>query len=114
MNESAGSTEAAFKLMMNDVDKQMTLLSNNIQTTLRPMGETILKNVSEAAKTINHGFETGDVQNSMENLKKLLIGVAGAYVTYKSSVIGASAAEAFHSAKVSISNNLKTIQNTIT
>lgn len=114
MNDSAGATSAAFELMMNDVDKQMTLLSNNIQATLRPMGETILKNVSEAAKTINHGFETGDVQNSMENLKKLLIGVAGAYVTYKSSVIGASAAEAFHSAKVSISNNLKTIQNSIT
>lgn len=114
MNDSAGATSSAFELMMNDVDKQMTLLSNNIQATLRPMGETILKNVSEAAKTINHGFETGDVQNSMENLKKLLIGVAGAYVTYKSSVIGASAAEAFHSAKVSISNNLKTIQNSIT
>lgn len=114
MNDSAGATSSAFELMMNDVDKQMTLLSNNIQATLRPMGETILKNVSEAAKTINHGFETGDVQNSIENLKKLLIGVAGAYVTYKSSVIGASATEAFHSAKVSISNNLKTIQNSIT
>lgn len=118
LQNSAGATEAAFEKMQEDVDNQMKLLSNNIHAALRPMGEAILKNVSEAAQMINKGFETGDVQtgdvqNSLEILKKLLIGVAGVYVTYKSSVIGASAAEAFHSAKITVSNTLKSLQNKI-
>lgn len=113
LQNSAGATEAAFEKMQEDVDNQMKLLSNNIHAALRPMGEAILKNVSEAAQMINKGFETGDVQNSLESLKKLLIGVAGVYVTYKSSVIGASAAEAFHSAKITVSNTLKSLQNKI-
>lgn len=113
MNESAGATEAAFKKMQEDVDNQMTLISNNIQAALRPMGDAILKNVSEAAQMINKGFETGQIQNSMEMLQKLLVAVAGAFVTYKSAAIGASTAEAFHSAKVTISNNLKSLQSQV-
>lgn len=79
LQNSAGATGAAFEKMQEDVDNQMKLLSNNIHAALRPMGEAILKNVSEAAQMINKGFETGDgdVQNSLESLKKLLMGVAG-------------------------------------
>lgn len=114
MNESAGATEAAFNKMQEDVGNQMILISNNIQAALRPMGSAILKNVSEAAQMINKGFETGQIQSSMETLQKLLVAVAGAFVTYKSAAIGASTAEALHSAKVTISNNLKSLQSQIT
>lgn len=113
LQSAVGATEAAFGKMKDEVGNQMILLSNNIQAALRPMGEALLKNVSEAAKVINHGFETGDIQNNLENLKKILIGVAGAYITYKSSTIGATSAEAFHSAKLAISNNLRSLQNKV-
>lgn len=114
LQSSLGATEAAFEKMADEAGNQMTLLSNNIQAALRPMGEVILKNISEAAKTINQGFETGNIKGNIENLEKLLLGVSGAYVAYKSSAIGATAAEMALSAKIAISNSLRSIQNKLT
>ena len=114
LQNSLGATEAAFEKMADEAGNQMTLLSNNIQAALRPMGEVILKNISEAAKTINQGFETGNIKGNIENLEKLLLGVSGAYLAYKSSAIGATAAEMALSAKIAISNSLRSIQNKLT
>ena len=114
LQSSLGATEAAFEKMADEAGNQMTLLSNNIQAALRPMGEVILKNISEAAKIINQGFETGNIKGNIENLEKLLLGVSGAYVAYKSSAIGATAAEMALSAKIAISNSLRSIQNKLT
>lgn len=114
LQSSLGATEAAFEKMADEAGNQMTLLSNNIQAALRPMGEVILKNISEAAKTINQGFETGNIKGNIENLEKLLLGVSGAYLAYKSSAIGATAAEMALSAKIAISNSLRSIQNKLT
>lgn len=114
LQSSLGATEAAFEKMADEAGNQMTLLSNNIQAALRPMGEVILKNISEAAKIINQGFKTGNIKGNIENLEKLLLGVSGAYVAYKSSTIGATAAEMALSAKIAISNSLRSIQNKLT
>lgn len=93
MNESAGATSAAFELMMNDVDKQMTLLSNNIQAALRPMGQAILKEVSEVAEAFNEAFANGDLERSLSTLKTLLELTAIAWGTYKVSVAAAMVVE---------------------
>lgn len=93
MNESAGSTEAAFKLMMNDVDKQMTLLSNNIQAVLRPMGQAILKEVQEVATAFNEAFENGDAERVIKSLGDLVLILAGAVVTYKGAILASTAAQ---------------------
>lgn len=90
MNDSAGSTEAAFKLMMNDVDKQMTLLSNNIQAVLRPMGQAILKEVSDVAKSVNEAFENGDAKEAMKTLGDLIVIVTGAFVGYKGAILAST------------------------
>lgn len=93
MNDSAGATSAAFELMMNDVDKQMTLLSNNIQAALRPMGQAILKEVSEIAEAFNEAFANGDLERSLSTLKTLLELTAIAWGTYKVSVAAAMVVE---------------------
>lgn len=93
MNDSAGATSAAFELMMNDVDKQMTLLSNNIQAALRPMGQAILKEVSEVSEAFNEAFANGDLERSLSTLKTLLELTAIAWGTYKVSVAGAMVVE---------------------
>lgn len=93
MNDSTGATSAAFELMMNDVDKQMTLLSNNIQAALRPMGQAILKEVSEVATAFNEAFANGDLERSLSTLKTLLELTAIAWGTYKVSVAGAMVVE---------------------
>lgn len=90
MNESTGATSAAFELMMNDVDKQMTLLSNNIQAALRPMGQVILKEVSEVATAFNEAFKNGDVERAVKSLGDLIVIVTGAFVGYKGAIVAST------------------------
>lgn len=110
MNESAGSTEAAFKLMMNDVDKQMTLLSNNIQAALRPMGQAILKEVSEVATAFNEAFENGDVERAVKSLGDLIVIVTGAFIGYKGAVTASTVAQNIHT-KALVVSRLASIQH---
>lgn len=93
LQESVGATEAAFEKMKDEVGNQMTLLSNNIQAALRPMGEMILKEVSGIAKSFNEAFESGDLERSLTTLKSLLEVSAVAWGAYKVSVIAAMVAE---------------------
>lgn len=93
LQESVGATEAAFEKMKDEVGNQMTLLSNNIQAALRPMGEMILKEVSGIAKSFNEAFESGDLERSLTTLKSLLEVSAAAWGAYKVSVIAAMVAE---------------------
>lgn len=113
MNESAGSTEAAFKLMMNDVDKQMTLLSNNIQAALRPMGQAILKEVSEVATAFNEAFENGEAKEAMKMLGDLIVIVTGAFIGYKGSVLGSAAAHNIY-ARAMVVSRLAAIKHVTT
>lgn len=113
MNDSAGSTEAAFKLMMNDVDKQMTLLSNNIQAVLRPMGQAILKEVQEVATAFNEAFENGDVERAIKSLGDLIVIVTGAFIGYKGAVTASTVAQNIHT-KALVVSRLASIQHITT
>jgi len=103
MNESTGATSAAFELMMNDVDKQMTILSNNIQAALRPMGQAILKEVSEVAQAFNEAFENGDVERAIRSLGDLIVIVTGAFIGYKGAVTASTIAQNIHTKALVVS-----------
>ena len=62
---SLGATEAAFEKMADAADNQLTLLANNVQAYLRPMGERILKEVSDIAKAFNEAFENNDIEGTI-------------------------------------------------
>lgn len=113
MNDSAGATSAAFELMMNDVDKQMTLLSNNIQADLRPMGQAILKEVSEVATAFNEAFENGDVERAIKSLGDLIVIVTGAFIGYKGAVTASTVAQNIHT-KALVVSRLASIQHITT
>lgn len=113
MNNSAGATEAAFKLMMNDVDKQMTLLSNNIQAAFRPMGQAILKEVSEVATAFNEAFDNGDAKEAMKTLGDLIVIVTGAFIGYKGAVIASTIVQNIHTKAIVVSR-LASIQHITT
>ena len=113
MNDSTGATSAAFELMMNDVDKQMTLLSNNIQAALRPMGQAILKEVSEVATAFNEAFENGDVERAIKSLGDLIVIVTGAFIGYKGAVTASTVAQNIHT-KALVVSRLASIQHITT
>lgn len=97
MGNSAGASEAAFKEMASSAQNQLQLLQNNITASLRPMGEAILKEVSDIATSFNEAFDNGDVQRSMETLGSLIVVVTGAFVGYKGSIVATTAAKtAYH------------------
>ena len=111
LQSSLGATEAAFEKMADEADNQMTLLSNNIQAALRPMGEAVLQEVSEIAKSFNKAFESGDLERSLMALKSLLEVSAVAWGTYKVAVAGTATVHNLYVKSLALSR-LATIQHT--
>lgn len=111
LQSSLGATEAAFEKMADEAGNQMTLLSNNIQAALRPMGEAILQEVSEIAKSFNEAFESGDLERSLMTLKSLLEVSAVAWGTYKVAVAGTATVHNLYVKSLALSR-LATIQHT--
>lgn len=111
LQSSLGATEAAFEKMADEADNQMTLLSNNIQAALRPMGEAVLQEVSEIAKSFNKAFESGDLERSLMTLKSLLEVSAVAWGTYKVAVAGTATVHNLYVKSLALSR-LATIQHT--
>lgn len=111
LQSSLGATEAAFEKMADEAGNQMTLLSNNIQAALRPMGEAILQEVSEIAKSFNEAFESGDLKRSLMTLKSLLEVSAVAWGTYKVAVAGTATVHNLYVKSLALSR-LATIQHT--
>ncbi len=111
LQDSLGATEAAFEKMADEAGNQMTLLSNNIQAALRPMGEAILQEVSEIAKSFNEAFESGDLERSLMTLKSLLEVSAVAWGTYKVAVAGTATAHNLYVKSLALSR-LATMQHT--
>lgn len=56
LQNSLGASEAAFKTMQTSADNQLKLLQNNLTAALRPLGDDILKEVSEVARKIERRF----------------------------------------------------------
>lgn len=96
VGNSVGATEAAFKEMASSAENQMKLLGNNITAVLRPMGETILKEVYSIATAFNKAFENGDVQESLKTLGTLIVTLTSAFVGYKGSILAVNAIKKVH------------------
>lgn len=111
LQSSLGATEAAFEKMKDAADNQLTLLANNVQAYLRPLGEKILKEVSNIAKTFNEAFENNDIEGTISNLESLVKNAAGAFLSYKTAILLVQVAQ--HSyVKSSALSRLATIQHT--
>lgn len=112
LQSSLGATEAAFEKMKDAADNQLTLLANNVQAYLRPLGEKILKEVSNIAKAFNEAFENNDIEGTISNLESLVKNAAGAFLSYKTAILLVQVAQ--HSyVKSSALSRLATIQHTI-
>lgn len=97
LGNSAGAAEVAFKKMNDSAENQLLLLRNNITVALRPMGEAILKEVSDIASSFNEAFANGDVKESMKTLGALIVTITGGFVGYKGSIAAATTAKtAYH------------------
>ena len=111
LQNSLGATEAAFEKMKDAADNQLTLLANNVQAYLRPLGEKILKEVSDIAKAFNEAFENNDIEGTISNLESLVKNAAGAFLSYKTAILLVQVAQ--HSyVKSSDLSRLATIQHT--
>ena len=111
LQNSLGATEAAFEKMKDAADNQLILLANNVQVYLRPLGEKILKEVSDIAKAFNEAFENNDIEGTILNLESLVKNAAGAFLSYKTAILFVQVAQ--HSyVKSSALSRLATIQHT--
>lgn len=111
LQNSLGATEAAFEKMKDAADNQLTLLANNVQAYLRPLGEKILKEVSDIVKAFNEAFENNDIEGTISNLESLVKNAAGAFLSYKTAILLVQVAQ--HSyVKSSALSRLATIQHT--
>lgn len=111
LQNSLGATEAAFEKMKDAADNQLTLLANNVQAYLRPLGEKILKEVSDIAKAFNEAFENNDIEGTISNLESLVKNATGAFLSYKTAILLVQVAQ--HSyVKSSALSQLATIRHT--
>ena len=108
---SLGATEAAFEKMADAADNQLTLLANNVQAYLRPMGERILKEVSDIAKAFNEAFENNDIEGTISRVEALVKNAAGAVLSYKTAILLVQVAQRSY-IKTSALSRLATIQHT--
>ena len=108
---SLGATEAAFEKMADAADNQLTLLTNNVQAYLRPMGERILKEVSDIAKAFNEAFENNDIEGTISRVEALVKNAAGAFLSYKTAILLVQVAQRSY-IKTSALSRLATIQHT--
>nr|DAT30644.1 MAG TPA: minor tail protein [Caudoviricetes sp.] len=91
MQNATGAAEAAFQEMASSAQNQLQLLQNNVTAFLRPMGESILKEVSGIASSFNEAFANGNVERSMKTLGDIIVAVTSAMIGYKGSIIAVSA-----------------------
>ena len=89
------------------------LKANNIQAALRPMGQAILKEVSEVATAFNEAFENGDVERAIKSLGDLIVIVTGAFIGYKGAVTASTVAQNIHT-KALVVSRLASIQHITT
>lgn len=111
LRDSLGATESAFEKMKDEASNQLILLANNIQAYLRPLGENILKEVSDVAKAFNDAFENNDIEGAISNLESLVKNAVGAFLSYKTAILLVQVAQTSY-VKTSALSRLATIQHT--
>ncbi|TCO87465.1 TP901 family phage tail tape measure protein [Bacteroides heparinolyticus] len=100
MAMSAGATEKAFKEMASSAENQLKLLGNNITGMLRPMGQGILKEVSEVSTAINKAFDDGKIEDSLQTLGDLVVIVTGALIGYKGAIMAGNKIKMIHASLI--------------
>lgn len=110
MQESLGAAEEAFQTMLKGAENQLKLLENNVTAALRPLGESILKEISGVAESVNKAFTDGELEGSLQNIVDLTVAVTSAFVGYKGSIMAVSAAEKIHSTVNSLVDKQRTIE----
>lgn len=93
LQNSVGAAEAAFTKMQTETDNQMQLLANNVLNYLRPLGETVLKQVSDAAKAFNDAFKNNDIEGTISNMEIIVKNCMGAFLSYKTAILLVNAAQ---------------------
>lgn len=110
MQNATGAAEEAFKEMASSAENQMKLLGNNITAYLRPLGETILKEISSVAQSMNEAFADGSAQESLREIGALIVTVTTALAGYKGSILAVSAAKQIYATVTAILNKQRTIE----
>jgi len=113
LQKSSGATENAFKKMQEETDNQLKLLSNNIHAALRPMGQAILKEVSDLAKSFNEAFDNGDVESALQQIGNMAKFATEAFISYKTIVVLATVAQNMHTRSIAL-NRLAAIKHITT
>lgn len=105
MQNATGAAEAAFQEMASSAQNQLQLLQNNVTAFLRPMGESILKEVSGIASSFNEAFANGDIQESMKTLGDIIVAVTSAMIGYKGSILAVNAAKKIHASLIEMARH---------
>lgn len=110
MQNATGAAEEAFKEMASSAENQLKLLSNNITAYLRPLGETILKEISSVAQSMNDAFKDGSAQESLREIGALIVAVTTALAGYKGSILAVTAAKQISATVTAILNKQRSIE----
>ncbi len=68
MENSTGATGKAVKIMMETTDNQFAIMKNNIMAKLKPLGDSILKQMNDMARGINQAMS--GVRDEFSNLER--------------------------------------------
>lgn len=112
MNDAVGATEKAFEKMQGSADNQMKLLTNNITASLRPLGTTVLKNVSDVASSVNEAFADGSMERALSTITELLKVGAIAWGSYKVAILANNVAK--NISKTAVIEEAKALEQLLT
>ncbi|WP_300725924.1 phage tail tape measure protein [uncultured Rikenella sp.] len=89
MSRAVGATQKAFDRQMEDANKQIELLKNNLQATFYGMGDAALDAVGGLAEVLNEAFATGAMDKMIATVGTLVV----AYGTYRTQLLLTAAAK---------------------
>lgn len=89
MSRAVGATQKAFDRQMEDANKQIELLKNNLQATFYGMGDAALDAVGGLAEVLNEAFATGAMDRMLATVGTLAV----AYGTYRAQLLLTAAAK---------------------
>ncbi len=88
--ESAGATEKAAQKVEQSSKDITARLTNNIIKAMKPLGDGVMKEISELAHEMNEAFDSGKIEEFFSDFAKGLKISAALLLVYKSAAIGAN------------------------
>ncbi len=89
MTRSVGATGKAFDRQMEDANKQIELLKNNLLAAFYGLGDAALDSVGDLADVLNEAFATGAMDRMLATVGTLAV----AYGTYRTQLLLTAAAK---------------------